>query len=143
MIIRRMTKTDTQGVYQLETECFSRAWSLTSIEKEAENDSSLFCVCEIDGRIVGYAGMYYVCGEGDITNVAVTKTYRGRGIGRALLEEMFRIAAAEGIRAFTLEVRESNTTARHLYEGLGFQEEGIRKNFYDNPVENGIIMWKR
>lgn len=138
-----MNSDDVESVYNLEVECFDRPWSLQSIQKEVENHNSLFCVCEKDGNIVGYAGMYYVCGEGDITNVAITKAYRGRGLGRELLTEMFKIANEDEIFEFTLEVRETNTAARNLYEKLGFKAEGVRKNFYDNPVENGIIMWKR
>lgn len=138
-----MTRDDVASVHQLETECFNRPWSYASIDKEVDNENALFCVCEIDDVIVGYAGMYYICDEGDITNVAITKDYRGRGIGQTLLEEMFRMAMLKGISQFTLEVRSSNIAARRLYEKLGFQEEGIRKNFYDNPVEDGIIMWKR
>ena len=142
-MIRKMTINDVESVYGLEVECFERPWSLQSIEKEVENNNSLFCVCEKDGNIVGYAGMYYVCGEGDITNVAITKNYRGKGLGNELLTEMFRIANENNIFEFTLEVRETNIIARNLYEKLGFKVEGVRKNFYDNPVENGIIMWKR
>lgn len=142
-MIRKMTINDVESVYGLEVECFERPWSLQSIEKEVENNNSLFCVCEKDGNIVGYAGMYYVCGEGDITNVAITKNYRGKGLGNELLTEMFRIANENNIFEFTLEVRETNIIARNLYEKLGFKVEGVRKNFYDDPVENGIIMWKR
>lgn len=142
-MIRKMTINDVESVYGLEVECFERPWSLQSIEKEVENNNSLFCVCEKDGNIVGYAGMYYVCGEGDITNVAITKNYRGKGLGNELLTEMFRIANENNVFEFTLEVRETNIIARNLYEKLGFKVEGVRKNFYDNPVENGIIMWKR
>ena len=49
----------------------------------------------------------------------------------------------EGITDFTLEVREGNKSAIGLYEKLGFESAGIRKNFYSNPVENALIMWKK
>lgn len=142
-MIRKMTSDDVISVHNLETECFDRPWSLQSIEKEVENNNSLFCVCEEEGKVVGYAGMYYVCGEGDITNVAITKEYRGRGLGRELLTEMFKMANIDNIFEFTLEVRETNLAAMNLYKRLGFKVEGVRKNFYENPVEDGIIMWKR
>jgi ribosomal-protein-alanine N-acetyltransferase len=142
-MIRVMNSNDVKGVHRLEVECFNHPWSLSAIEKEVNNDNSLFCVYEVNGEIVGYAGMYYICDEGDITNVAVTKEYRGKGIGKQLLTEMFRIANKNGKKEFTLEVRESNVIAKHLYESIGFKKEGIRKNFYDNPTEDGVIMWKR
>lgn len=138
-----MESRDVQAVHQLEKECFSLPWSEKSLEKEVNNKQSLFCVWEENDKITAYAGMYYVCGEGDITNVAVTEQSRHRGIARNLLLEMFEISHTAGISEFTLEVRESNRTAINLYERLGFKTEGTRKNFYDNPKEDGLIMWKR
>lgn len=69
--------------------------------------------------------------------------YRKKGFARLLLRELMQKSAASGVENFTLEVRESNLPAIRLYESLGFVTEGIRKNFYRNPNENALIMWKR
>lgn len=138
-----MENKDVKVIYKLEEECFSVPWSEKSIAKEVDNLQSLFCVYEEADEVVAYAGMYLIGNEGDITNVAVRGDFRRCGIGRRLLSEMFEIARKEGISEFTLEVRESNNAAIKLYEKLGFRTEGVRKNFYDKPKENALIMWKR
>ena len=84
-----------------------------------------------------------MAGEGEITNVAVAKKFRRRGIGRALMEYMLKEAELLGMESATLEVRISNTPAIRLYESLGFQGEGVRPNFYEKPKEDALIMWKR
>lgn len=142
-MIRLMQTKDIEQVAELEKECFSMPWSESLLQKEVDNENSLFCVCDIDSRIAGYAGMYFIPPEADIANVAVTKDFRGRGIAGDILTFMFDKAGESGITEFTLEVRISNASAIKLYERLGFQNEGIRKNFYDNPKEDACIMWKR
>ena len=83
-------------------------------------------------------------GEGEITNVVVRDDCQNRGIGRKLMDELLMRGEKEiGIEAFTLEVRIGNRSAIHLYESLGFVSAGIRKNFYEKPVEDAMIMWKR
>lgn len=142
-MIRLMEIRDIEQVAKLERECFSTPWSEESLKKEIENVNSIFCVCEIENRIVGYAGMYLTPPEGSITNIAVTEKYRGRGIAGDILEFMFSKANLEGITEFTLEVRMSNYSAINLYKRYGFLCEGIRKNFYAAPQEDAYIMWKR
>ena len=141
-MVRRMKAKDVPAVAQIEKECFSQPWSEHSLMRYADDKDSIFCVCEIDEVIVGYAGMYYVYPEGDITNVAIRGEYRGNGYAKALLEHMISVSKEHGVTEFTLEVRISNTKAARLYEKLGFKNEGIRKNFYDNPREDAVIMWK-
>ena len=87
--------------------------------------------------------MYQVMEEGDITNVAVHPKYRKQGIGNALVNALLREALLLGISEITLEVRVSNLTAIHLYEKNGFVSEGTRKNYYEKPREDALIMWNR
>lgn len=138
-----MENRDVEVVHQLEQECFSMPWSEQSLSKEVDNPQSLFYVYEENEKILAYMGMYCIGYEGDITNVAVTTSERHKGIGRELLSKVLEEAETKGLTEFTLEVRESNKAAISLYESLGFKTEGVRKNFYDNPKENGLIMWKR
>ena len=88
-------------------------------------------------------GVKMIFEEGDVSNVAVHPAYRGRGISRKMLDVLMREARADGVQAFTLEVRAGNAVAVNLYESLGFRTEGVRPRFYDDPVEDGLIMWQR
>ena len=142
-MIRKMEQRDISSVARLEQECFSMPWSEQALKDSLGRQDALFCVCEIEKMIAGYAGMYFAYPEGEITNVAVCAQYRNRGYAKELLKYMFGEATKDGVVDYTLEVRESNVAAIRLYEQLGFKTEGIRKNFYDFPKENAFIMWKR
>lgn len=140
MIIRKMTKEDINWVYKIEEESFSMPWSISSFEKELENDLTYYIIAEIDGKIVGYMGMWVVLGEGQVTNIAVAKAYRGKGIGKALLAHILEYAKQTGIKMLFLEVRESNRVARKLYESYGFSPIARRKAYYRQPIEDAIVM---
>ena len=143
MLIRYMMEEDVQKVSELEQEYFSLPWSYESLKKEIANNNSIFCVADIDGEIVGYGGMLLVMDEGDITNIVVSESYRRRGIGRGIVKFLIDEGKKLGCENYTLEVRVSNQSAINLYESLGFQKEGIRPHFYERPIEDAYIMWKR
>ncbi len=108
----------------------------------AENKMAVYFVAEEDGRIVGYAGMWHIVNEGHITNVAVSEEFRNRGIGKQLMEALFEECRKREMIGITLEVGVNNLTAQKLYKGLGFEEEGVRKNYYEHNHEDALIMWK-
>lgn len=141
MVFRRMTAADLDRVAQMEKETFSTPWSKASFQESLEKTYSYFFVAEED-EIVGYCGIHNFGGDGEITNVAVDKAWRGKQVAFSMLEFAMEETKKEGIEAFTLEVRATNMPAIKLYEKLGFTKEGIRKNFYENPKEDAIIMWK-
>lgn len=153
--IRDMTIMDVDRVCILEEMAFSMPWHKESFIEMIENKDALYLVAEDKekagtaedlsaGSIVACCGMRHIVGEGDISNVVVHPNYRKRGIGAHMLTELLSRGKKDfGIEAFTLEVRQSNVDAIRLYEKLGFVQEGIRKNFYEAPVENAVIMWKR
>ena len=91
--------------------------------------------------MIGYCGLLRSFDEADVMNVAVAPDFRNRGVGRRMLQELMRRGTGRGIRRYTLEVRQSNDAAIHLYEKLGFASVGIRKNFYEKPTEAAVIMW--
>ncbi|MGN0299113.1 MAG: ribosomal protein S18-alanine N-acetyltransferase [Lachnospiraceae bacterium] len=132
---------DILQVAALEEECFSMPWSAHELQKSMEQSNYLFLVAEEDYQICGYIGLYQILDEGNITNVAVTKFARKQGVGSQLLKALMQCALSQGVSCMTLEVRESNEPAIHLYKKFGFSVEGVRKNYYENPVENGYIMW--
>lgn len=145
--IRRMGQEDLLEAARLEKEIFSRPWSYQSLHDAVENEKNCYLCAYIeegDGkRLVGYCGFWNVAQEGQIYNVAVDESYRRRGIARCLMEKLLECGKEAGILSYTLEVRKSNEDAIHLYEHLGFSKAGIRKNFYDAPKEDAIIMWKQ
>lgn len=141
MIFRRMQETDLDKVVWLEKEIFTTPWSRTSFQESLEKTYSYFFVAQ-EKEVVGYCGIHNLGGDGEITNVAVDKNWRKKHVAHSMLEFAMHEAEKEGVEAFTLEVRVSNTPAIKLYEKLGFVNQGIRKNFYQNPVEDAIVMWK-
>ena len=102
-------------------------------------------ITEEDGtqRIVGECGVRDIVGEGEITNVAVHPDWQGFGIASRMLGDVLARSLEEGMTAFTLEVRAGNRPAIALYKKYGFHTEGIRADFYDKPVEDALIMWRR
>lgn len=124
----------------LEKICFSDPWSENSVRSELDNSLSLWLVAESDGRVVGYIGSQSVLGESDMMNVAVAPEARRQGIAKALVTELVRLLDEQGNYQLTLEVRASNDGAQRLYEQLGFQEVGRRKNYYVNPKEDALIL---
>ena len=141
--IRRLQSEDVEPVSILESKAFSMPWSAKDFAKLIEDNKSLYLVAELDGEIVGCCGVTDICGDGDVNNVMVAEEYRGRGIAQALMSELLLQGEAIGIENFTLEVRVSNAPAIRVYEKLGFVSEGIRPRFYEKPVEDAMIMWKR
>lgn len=140
MIIRRMISEDAGKAAVIERANFSVPWSEKSFRDAVARQENIYVVAEEDGVILGYAGAWSVFGEADITNVCVKEDCRQKGIGKNLLRVLIEEGGKAGINTFFLEVRESNLAAIALYEGLGFQKIGVRKNFYEKPVENGIVM---
>ena len=142
MAIRKLEEEDLGQVAALEQEIFSDPWSLAGFREELEGSGRYYLAAEECGQVVGYCGYHAIAGEGHIYNVAVQQQFRGKGIGRKLVEAMLRHGEEQGIFDFTLEVRAGNEVAIRLYESLGFQTEGIRKNFYQKPTEHALIMWR-
>ena len=143
IIVRKMQPEDLLQVCEIEKDNFSLPWSEKSFLESMERDDTLFLVALDREEVAGYLGSYCVAGEGEITNVAVKSSYRRQGVGGKLLETLYEEAKALHTQEFFLEVRESNEAAIGLYSRQGFVKEGVRKNFYEQPVENAVIMWKR
>ncbi len=141
--IQQMTQEHIDDVLTIEQSCFALPWTREDFEREmTENKLAIYIIAVLDGKIVGYAGMWHVVTEGHITNVAVLQEYRKQGIGNALIEEIIRIAEQREMIGITLEVRISNIAAQKLYTKYGFRPEGFRKKYYQDTKEDAIIMWK-
>ena len=141
-MIREYRKGDETAIAELEKECFSDPWSAEAVLESVASHVRFF-VFEEDEKIVGYVGLQTVLDEGYITNIAVSSAHRRKGVGKALLNTLDKIAEELSLSFISLEVRESNLSAIELYTGAGYLSDGIRPNFYENPRENAIIMTKR
>ena len=130
-------------VAELERICFSTPWSRNMLAEELENACSAFLVAEDDtGKVAGYAGLQVILDEGYITNVAVRPECRRNGIAGKLLQVFLDFGQANHLAFLTLEVRASNYDAIALYGSRGFRSVGRRKNYYEHPREDAVIMTK-
>lgn len=141
--IRKMLSEDLPQVCEIEKNNFSLPWSEKSFAESIKRKDTVFLTALAEKEVVGYIGCYCIAGTGEITNVAVKASHRRQGIGAMLLEKLYEEGAFLDTCEFFLEVRESNTAAIGLYSHQGFVKTGIRKNFYEKPAENAVIMWKR
>ena len=137
-----MNKDHVPQIAHLEAQGFSDPWSEKSVASELENPLSLWLVAEENGQVYGYVGSQTVLGESDMMNVAVDPGFRRQGIARALIETLIAELSKMGSRCLRLEVRVSNENARALYARMGFQQLGLRKNYYHNPKEDALILGK-
>ena len=142
MTIRLLSAFDAAEMAEIEKLCFSLPWSLKSVKGELQNPIARYIGAFDNGKLVGYAGMQTVTDEGYITNIAVVPEHRRQGLADRLLAELLICAAERSLAFVTLEVRESNTPARKLYEKYGFAAVGRRKGYYDLPKEDAILMTK-
>lgn len=136
-----MRSDDTVEIAELEKECFSMPWSHQAFVDELSNSVAHYLVCEAEGKIAAYGGMWIIFDEAHITNIAVSPSFRRRHIGKKLLLHMFEHAVKLDVKMMTLEVRESNIAAQKLYSSLGFKLAGIRKHYYSDTDESALILW--
>ncbi len=125
---------------KIERESFSKPWTYEGFAAELNNDTAWFYEAVYDGTTAGYMGIYIICGEGYVANVAVLPEYRRKGIAGRLIENAINICKKEKAEFLSLEVRVSNLAAISLYKKYGFKKLGERKNFYSAPTENAYIM---
>jgi len=135
---------DLDGVLEVEGESFSNPWTRDMYVWELQNRSvcHIFIVRTPECRVAGFCACWLVFDEVHINNVAIRPTYRGLGMGTALLQHVLAEGRRLGARRATLEVRASNVGARRLYERLGFYLAGTRRNYYTSPVEDALILWR-
>lgn len=126
---------------KLEQSCFSLPWTPEQLESQLPDEQHEFLAAEAeDGEVLGYVSMMTVLDEGYISNVAVSPAHRRQGIAHALIRELLQRSEKRELAFVTLEVREHNEPAIALYQKHGFVPVGLRKNYYDLPKENALLM---
>jgi ribosomal-protein-alanine N-acetyltransferase len=135
---------DLEGVLEVDALSFTRPWTRAMYESEFLNrDTSRMYVLRTPARLVaGYCAAWFVLDEVHINNIAVRPELRGRGLGSALLARVIEEGRAAGATRATLEVRRSNDDARRLYERFGFRVAGVRRDYYTDPSEDALVLWR-
>ena len=127
-------------IQRIEQQSFTVPWTEQMLRMQLQPDSHVFLSAQAQGAVVGYVGMMYVLDEGYISNVAVRPDCRRRGVADALLDALERRARALMLSFLTLEVRAHNAPAVALYEKHGYRVVGRRKNYYEKPTEDALLM---
>lgn len=138
--IRQMKVEDAAAIAEMEHQTFSDAWSEKAILDTLRNPKTICLVAEKIGKIVGYCIVYTADDEADIARIAVLKESRRFGIASELIHALDVICWENQIQIIMLDVRVSNEDARAFYEKHGFTQDGIRENYYKNPMEDAILM---
>lgn len=118
---------------------FSDPWSARDFA-ECLSAGAPVLVAAHGGDIAGYVVARAVADEGEILNLAVSDRFQRRGVGRALAKAALETLGASGAKTVYLEVRESNSAARRLYQGLGFEVLARRSNYYRRPEEAALVL---
>ena len=127
---------------KIEQEAFALPWHWESFCNDiCHHQAAYYLACIQDEHLIGYASYWLIAGEGNINNVAIAKPFRGRGLGKQLMQALIADCKQRKGTAMTLEVRESNQAAITLYESLGFHIAGVRPHYYEDNQENALIMW--
>lgn len=138
--IKQMTEEEVASVAALEAENFSRPWSYDAFYKTLSDDNYIVLVLKDAETLLGYCVLLCTGEEADITNVCTHSSARGKGVATALLTALLEAGQTRGVTDYFLEVRESNIPAQKLYEKMGFEVIGLRKNYYEEPKENAVLM---
>ncbi len=141
LVLRAMEERDIDQIVELEKLSFPTPWSRQSFESELfRNSHARYAVAELENGVIGYGGMWLVCDEAHVTNIAVHPAFRGHGIGRQLLRTLMLTANLLGGARMLLEVRPSNRAAQKLYFAHGFRPVGVRPKYYSNDGEDALIL---
>ena len=138
-----MRESHVAQIAALEEATFSLPWDEASIRAELDNPLALWLVWVEDEQVLGYVGSQTVFEDADILNVAVQPAARRRGIAEALMTALESRLSERGAERITLEVRASNAPAIALYRKLGYAQVGLRKNYYEKPREDALILQKQ
>lgn len=131
---------DIEAIQAIERHCFRASQSAEQYRRELASPQCHTLLVEHEGRTVGYAMANLILDEAHLPSIGVLDGHRRRGLGRRLMEQMLALVRAHGARVIFLEVRRQNRAARRLYESLGFELLSIRRDYYWDPPDDGMVM---
>lgn len=140
LVVEEIDLQQCNDFWEIEKQCFSDPWSFLDFEYQIKNPNTEIIGAFVGNMPVGFVNLQCVAGELTINNIAVLKEFRKQSIGEKLLKAA--LEAYPNADVAFLEVRESNIPAQKLYEKFGFVKVGERKNYYQNPTENAMLMTK-
>lgn len=142
MTVSKLTTQEIPAVAALDRALFSKeSWSEADFAASLTDPTRLFWVAKEGETLLGFCGLSQSFEQGDILNIGVRPDQRGKGIGSVLLAQAIKTFKEQGGKQLFLEVRASNTAAKALYEKFGFRQIGIRKGYYQQPAEDGLV-WR-
>lgn len=141
IIVKKAELSDVPQIAKIERASIPQPWSEAAFTAALADEKAVTLAAFCSGVLCGFITGVYLLDTADIYSVAVSSEYRQKGAGKRLLEKFFS-ALPDEVNNVCLEVRESNVPAIKLYEKLGFERAGLRKNFYQDPRENAILMTK-
>lgn len=142
LALARMTPDDIAIVQQIERDIFPSVWPRNAYANElSQNPGAWYIVLRSDTEVVGYGGVWTMAHEAHVTTLGVRAQDQGRGYGKVLLTALMKRAYETEARWVTLEVRQTNTVAIHMYEAFGFKAIGRRRGYYTDNGEDAIVMW--
>lgn len=136
--IDKMTVKDLESIKDILISDFDDFWNYNILKDELKSENSKYIVAKFNNKIIGFSGIKVFVDNADIMNIVVRKNFRNKEIGTVLLENLLTLSKKLGLNSLSLEVNEKNIPAINLYKKLGFENIGIRKNYYNG--KNGIIM---
>ena len=140
-LVRPATKQDLWALMDLEQVCFPHdAWGETALLSHLESPICATLLCCEEERVVGALLTQNIHPEFEILRISTHPAFRKKGVAKALLEAALATLIQEGYTKGLLEVREGNTPARCFYESVGYLPVGKRKNYYQNPTEDALLM---
>jgi ribosomal-protein-alanine N-acetyltransferase len=145
LIVELLTgPSDLEGILAVDAASFLRPWTREMYQAELDNPAvtRIFVVRTPELAVAGYCATWFLLPEVHINNLAILPELRRQGLATRLLARVLQSAADAGGERATLEVRRSNHAARRLYEGLGFRVRGVRADYYTEPTEDALILWR-
>lgn len=136
--VRGAIEADIPTVKRIADVCFTDPWGESTFRSMLS--STVFCVATYDGEMIGYAVAAVTGDEAELYDIAVLPAYRGTGMASELYDTVASKVKEGGAVSFYLEVREGNLRAQAFYAKKGFVKSGMRRNYYDDPKENAILM---
>lgn len=142
--LRPLACADVPAALELDRLCFGGIWSATGYQREIDSPQSALVLVEThrDPHPVGLGCFWTILDEAHVTLLGIRPDWRGRGLGQLLLVALLQLARQRQMKRATLEVRASNRAALSLYEKLGFRVAGRRRNYYQSPSEDALILWR-